>query len=258
MNIKREIWTWVPPLLLLVLLAGLANYQRPSVRQARLDAKLIAAVHSHNTNAAIEALNAGANPNVRDYYCSPPTLWEWIQSPSAARDQYSGRRHWEPVLTAAVDFGGDLNPPNHELNDQIVQVLLKRGANVNAKDYVGDTVLGPVAWYGRLDLAADFINRGATVAGPEALNGAVFRGNVPLARLLLAHGADINGRNALGDTPLISACRFGKTEVARLLLTHGANASLCSRNGTTALQAAQKSRHPNPALVKLLRQHQAK
>lgn len=60
------------------------------MRQARLDAKLVAAVHSHDTNAAIDALNAGANPNARDYYCTPP-LWEWVQDRPAAEKQRSGR-----------------------------------------------------------------------------------------------------------------------------------------------------------------------
>ena len=256
MGIKREIQVWGPFLFLLLLLIGLADYQRPSVRQARLDAKLIAAIHSHDTNAAVEALNAGANPNVRDYYCPLPPFWEWVQNRSAAKVQYSGRHHWEPILTAAMssDWEGNCQ----DLNDQIIQALLRRGANVNAADYAGETALSTAVWQGRLDLATDLLNRGATVVNLAALDGAVFRGSVPLARLLLAHGADVNGRNVLGDTPLMDACRFGKTAVARLLLNHGADTSLCSRNGKTALQMAQTSRHPRSALVKLLRQYQAK
>ena len=178
---------------------------------------------------------------------------------AAAEKQYSGRQHWEPVLTAAVDFGGEGDPPfRNDLNDRIVQPLLKRGANVSAKDYAGDTVLSSAAWYGRLDLATDFLNRGASVANPSALDGAVSRGNVPLARLLIAHGADVNGRNILGDTPLTSACRFGRTAVARMLLDHGASLALRSASGKTALQTAQTSRHTSPALVQLLTQYQEK
>jgi len=259
MNIKRECQTWGPPLLLLVLLVGLANSQRPAVRQARLDAKLVAAVHSHDTNAAIDALNAGADPNTRDYYCPHPPLWEWVQNYSAAERQYSGRQRWEPVLIAAVDFGGGGNPPfRNDLNDRIVQALLLHGADVNAKDDTGDTVLGPAAWHGRLDLAADFLKRGATVVNPSALDGAVSRGNVPLARLLIAHGADVNGQNVLGDTLLMDACRFGKTAVVRLLLDHGASLSLCDGRGKTALYTAQTSRHSRLALIQILKQYEAK
>lgn len=253
MNIKREIRTWGPFLLLLLLLVGLANYQRLSVRQARLDAKLVAAVHSHDTNAAIDALNAGANPNARDYYCPPPSLWDWIQDPAAAEKQYSGPQHWEPVLTAAID--STLEGSQHGLNDRIVQALLKRGANVNAQDYEGRTALTAAAWrHGRLDWVTDLLNRGATVVSPDTLAGAAWWGDVPLARLLIAHGADVNGRDILGDTPLIGACRYGKTAVARLLLDHGASLSLRGGSGKTALQTAQASRHFNPALLQLLKQ----
>ncbi len=259
MNSKRELRNWGPFLLLLLLLVGLASYQQPSVRQARLDAKLVAAVHSHDTNAAIDALNAGANPNARDYYCPPPSLWDWIQDPAAAEQQYSGRLHWEPVLTAAVDFGGGEDPPfRHDLNDPIIQPLLKRGANVNSKDYAGQTVLVQAAMYNRLDLVIDFLRRGADAHSPNALAYAIYRGDLPLARLLIAHGADVNRRNILGDTPLISACRFGKTAMARLLLDHGASLALRGASGKTALQTAQTSRHTSPALVQLLRQSGAK
>ena len=255
MGIKRETQAWGPFLFLLFLLIGLADYQRPSVRQAWLDAKLIAAVHSHNTNAAIDALYAGANPNVRDYYCPLPPFWEWVQNRSAAEMQYSGRHHWESILTAAMSSDWEEN--RQDLNDQIIQALLKRGANVNASDYAGETALSAAVWQGCLDLATDLLNRGATVVNPAALDGAVSRGSVPLARLLIAHGADVNERNVLGDTPLMDACRFGKTAVARLLLNHGADTFLHRCNGKTALQMAQTSRHPRSALVELFCQYQA-
>lgn len=106
MNIKRELRTWGPFLILLLLLAGLANYRRLSVRQARLEARLVAAVHSHDTNSAIEALDAGANPNVRDCYRPLPALLIRLRHPDTAKeDDQIHAQEWEPVLTSAVIFG---------------------------------------------------------------------------------------------------------------------------------------------------------
>ena len=52
------------------------------------------------------------------------------------------------------------------------------------------------------------------------------RGNVPLARLLLDHGAPVDVGNVDGDlggqTPLYKACQFGEVAMTRLLLARGA------------------------------------
>ena len=75
----------------------------------------------------------------------------------------------------------------------VVEILLKRGADVNAKDNDGDTPL----------LMASEI-------GPE-----------DVVRLLIEKGADVNAANNLGSTPLTMACEKGHEDVAHLLRMHG-------------------------------------
>ena len=266
MNVKREIKTYGPFLLLLLLLIGLASYQNPKARQARLDAKLVAAVHSHDTNAAIDALNAGANPNVRDCYRPLPTLLIRLRHPDAAKlDDQIHAQEWEPVLTSAVIFGREGGPSN--LNSRIVQALLKQKADINRTDFGGGTALSSAAAQGNLGLAKDLLDYGATVNtrdryGFTPLMNTGWPPSAAMTRLLLRHGANPNVQTGDGETALMLACTQRSHDVAHLLLQQGADPNLreTPRKGLnfTALQLEHMRRTPDPALIQLLHQYQAK
>ncbi|KAI0190010.1 ankyrin repeat-containing domain protein [Xylaria flabelliformis] len=79
----------------------------------------------------------------------------------------------------------------------IVQLLLKNGANVNSKNIYGYTPLfGPAAG-GRADIV----------------------------RLLLEKGANINSKDDYGNTPLSKAVKHGRIRIVQLLLEKGADLS---------------------------------
>ena len=75
-----------------------------------------------------------------------------------------------------------------------VKTLLERGADVHARDKLGETALMKAA---RL-------------------------GNYPVVQLLIEFGADVHAIDATGGTALSYATRFGQEEVADLLKNHGA------------------------------------
>ncbi len=94
-------------------------------------------------------------------------------------------------LLRAADAGDEL---------EFISSLLARGADVNAVD----------------------------AEGRSALHYAAQHGDIELAELLLAHGADIEARGN-DSTPLMWALFCGEPEFAIHLLQHGANA--CCRDG---------------------------
>jgi uncharacterized protein len=57
---------------------------------------------------------------------------------------------------------------------------------------------------------------------------------VPLARVLLDHGADPNRPGEDGFTALHAAAQSGDEELARLLLEHGADPSMTTADGRRA------------------------
>ena len=97
------------------------------------------------------------------------------------------------------DNGGytPLHDPVDEGHKKIVELLIAKGAGVNAKDEDGRTPLHEAH-------------------------------NKEIAELLIAEGADVNAKSEddfRGTTPLDAAIRFRQTEIADLLRKHGGKTS---------------------------------
>ena len=100
-----------------------------------------------------------------------------------------------------------------------VRLLLEAGADVEARDKDGDTVLMQAAW----------------------------NGHTEILRLLLQAAAEVDARATDGWTALMRAASWGQTESVRLLLEAGADAGGCATDGSTALMRAQ---HPAKGVSK--------
>ena len=81
-----------------------------------------------------------------------------------------------------------------------------------------------------------------------ALRLACKRGNTEIARLVLAHGANVNAPNSSGDTAILNACFYGHAEIVRLLLEAGADFGQ-QRRGYTPLSIACQMNNVECALL---------
>ena len=126
----------------------------------------------------------------------------------------------EPMLILAIKSG----------KIETVELLVARGANVNAKNG-SDNGSAPLHW-----------TAGGGVSVP----------NVAMAKLLLAKGAEVDAKTGAGNTPLIWAARSKAdcaVAVAELLLAHGADLN-CQGDDGTPLQYAKED--GTAAMVDLL------
>jgi ankyrin repeat protein len=107
-------------------------------------------------------------------------------------------------------------------HDENVKLLLRNGANVNAKD--GD--------------------------GSTALHSALFLKSKPLkvlntTKLLVSHGAKLNVKDQYGDTPLHVACSLSRNkdilEIVQYLVSKGANMRIKNNDGESAWAVCQEN-----------------
>jgi Ankyrin repeats (3 copies) len=71
-----------------------------------------------------------------------------------------------------------------------------------------------------------------------ALHFVAVNGNLPIASMLLAAGADFNAQTVTGTSPLQLAAEQGQVDMAILLLNAGANWNTPNNEGKTAMQVA--------------------
>jgi hypothetical protein len=107
---------------------------------------------------------------------------------------------------------------------EVVRVLLKDGADVNAEEDM----------YG------------------NALQAASLGGHEAIVKILLQNSADIDAQGGWNDSALRAASSFGHEAIVKMLLEHGADANA---HGSSALQAASSEGHE--AIVKMLLEHGA-
>jgi cell wall assembly regulator SMI1/ankyrin repeat protein/predicted DNA-binding WGR domain protein len=132
---------------------------------------------------------------------------------------------------AEKDGDSPLNTACYEGNGTIAEMLIAAGANVNFVGQYGATPLHRVV-HGkeadRVKIARLLIDRGADVNarqkhGRTVLQIAADNCSVELIQLLLKHGAEVNAQSNSGETPLISAAHSKRDDVIRCLLEHGAD-----------------------------------
>jgi ankyrin repeat protein len=170
---------------------------------------------------------------------------------------------------ASVSSGADINARNNlgdtplldaakEGEKDTAELLLAKGAAVDAKDNSGCTPLTWAAIQGHRDVAELLLAHGANVnarssSGQTALQSAAMNGHKDVAELLLTHGAEINAPDNCGITPLHWAAGNGHKDLVELLLAHGAEVNAKTKNGYTPLQSAELYHHDDVA--ELLHQH---
>ena len=175
--------------------------------------------------------------------------------------QNAAVKGWLDVSRFLLDNGADINATSQLFGQgnedrtalqfaaesghkTMVELLLDRGAAVDARDKFGRTALHFAVSKGYLSVAKSLIAKDADVnarntqSGWTPLHTAADSGSKPMAELLLANKAEINALDNSGLTPLMVAVVAKRAEMVELLLKRGADIQLKTKDGNTVLTLA--------------------
>ena len=180
---------------------------------------------SNGNNEMIQCLlKAKADPRVCTHQGDSPLLVYTYKAPSTLA---------KPIVAALLKAGADPNVSEKNLNitplhiaclrgqEDIVQLLLKAKANINALDRHGNTPLCLAAGYGHKVIVEQLLLAGADIeleknGGFTPLFIAAAKGHLEIIKILIQNGASIK-RNRYGTTPQAIAAKMGYTEIFEFL-----------------------------------------
>jgi quinoprotein dehydrogenase-associated probable ABC transporter substrate-binding protein len=181
-----------------------------------------------------------------------------LPTDQATPDQIVDEARLERWLADGADVNQELMNAIVAKDADRVRFLIKKGADVNARDSGGFSPLDTAARNRATSLVELLIDAGADPNTADAdgffpLLHAINRNHVPTVEMLAKKGADLNKRNKQDITPLSWAIGDGKFFAAKALIDSGADVNLPSGYEqvtplmVVATQLAAKSRSGNLA-----------
>jgi ankyrin repeat protein len=173
-------------------------------------------------------------------------------------DQTTENRKGEPPILSAIRAEAE-ERASHVKTVTRVKALIATGADVNARDTDGSTVLMMAVDADDSDCVKALIAARADVnakdnEGHTALEEASgefwwnrphspkdILGNIARLKALIAAGADVNAKDEFGGTALLSAAEAGSAEKVRLLIAAGADVNVQGPEGESGVLAAATS-----------------
>lgn len=210
-----------------------------------IDEKLWLAVLNREENNIRQCLQQGADPlSINDHKITIAHLAakENIESALKILLDFTENKILEAkagedeltLLTFAVAGG----------HENIIRLLLARGANIEAKGKSESTPLVEAIGQGRLNIIKLLVDNGVNVNAisddSRPLELAIVLGNPEIIKILIDAQADLEAKDLNGKTALLKAVDDENMPIVKLLLEHGANINTQADKGQAPLHIAAK------------------
>lgn len=237
-------------------------HEKPHSDLTDLPTHLRDAIRMSNAGWVASVLEAGASVEVSEDRSSPLAyaIACCAQQAAAPVEESEAACDVDPhveVVRVLLDAGASVYFAESQLNlaastgcVALVDLLLERGADVNAKDEWEGRYFTPLhvaAEEGHEAVARRLLDAGAdpmprSQHHDTPLHRAALRGRVATVRLLLDRGADVNADSRINDTALHLAAGQGHAAVIQVLLEAGASVNV-EPGRASALHLAAKGGH---------------
>lgn len=211
----------------------------PNLDESDAAKRVASAVHLSKLHSAV----AKGKTSIVHVLCSlyPGLVRRRDEFGRAALHHVVGPERFKAPSLADVN-ASDLASSPRGNSSAIVQLLCKKGADVNQLDNFGQTALHHAAAVGFPAISA-LIDAGANLeardrSGRTALHRAVDMGQLESVRVLLERKADVNALDLASETPFSSAARVGDSDILDLLYQNGADVNRPDSFRLTALHHA--------------------
>lgn len=124
---------------------------------------------------------------------------------------------------------------------EVVEVLVKYGADVNSVSDTGSTPVRSACFMTHLDIVRLLVSNKADIQRPNHNGGTCLINSVQsveLCKFLLENGADVNAKDIQNKTALHYAIQEHRSETTKLLLQYNADPFIFSKWGDDALQTS--------------------
>ncbi|MDE6705785.1 MAG: ankyrin repeat domain-containing protein [Treponemataceae bacterium] len=213
----------------------LPSYTEPTPEQVKARTNLlVAAIENNDVDRAKLCIKLGADVNI-NVYCSLDNWGRYCVTTNRNKIHY-GQVDTYTLLTYALAY---------EKSKDIVELLIKAGADVNVKSYYDDVFMPVASRKGWKDITELLIKSGTDVNaktnnGWTALMSAAGADNKDTVELLIKVGANVNAKTNDSWTALMSAAGAGHKDTVELLIKTGADVNAKDNNGQTALMQAAR------------------